>query len=128
MYELPTVEGKVVKITSAIITISKNERCQNGYAISFNLIGVLPQCRKNEVLTQSFSYHGHITLTTLFGYRKHHSIDPEEYRKLIKSAPVTSPSYYGQVDVTPELEALARAYAEEVCDCVAVKGKPNELF
>ena len=80
-YELPTVDGKKIKLTNPKIVISKNSRLDSGYFVDIKLVGVLPGCRKEETLTYSFGYDGKtLIVTTLFNYRKRCLVSKEEIK------------------------------------------------
>lgn len=122
-YELPTKDGKKIKLIAPKIVISKNDRIKSGYFVEIKLNGTLPGCRKPETLTMT-PYTNSISITTLFNYRKHVSVDPEEFRKLVNFCPVTSYAYVNEpLELTHELVEFSKKHIEEYCDCPAVKGK-----
>lgn len=121
-YELPTKDGKKIKLVNPCIVVSQNDRIDSGYFVEIKLLGTLPGCRKAETLTIT-PYTDSISITTLFNYRKHCSVAPEEMRKLINTVPVGKYAFAGAPFVlTDEIRDFARKHVEEICDCPAVKG------
>ena len=109
-YELPTTNGKTIKLNVAQIEITKNSLIKpSGYFVDIKLVGTLPGCRKSEPLT--FSFFGGpeaLSLTTLFNHRKFHNVKYSEMEKMLRTIPVVSPSYLSVVPITPEIEKYAR--------------------
>jgi hypothetical protein len=127
-YELPTKDGKKITLENPKIVISKHANIDSGYFVDLKLVGKLPGCRKVETLTVS-PYSGIISVTTLFNYRKHVAIEPEEFRKLIHFCPVTTPSYTSEpFELTHELVDFARKKTENICDCPAVTQVVEKLI
>lgn len=117
---LKTIEGKEIKFTEAYIHIEVNPYIEGGYSHTLRIKGILPACRKAETFTQTFG-GGKIIFTTLFGYRKWHSVEPALVLEFLKSLPVVA----GGITTdrwTPTEEQItnARAYVEEICHCGAV--------
>lgn len=119
--ELMTLEGKAINLKKAYIEVSK---CKGGeYYFSLQMSGTLPKCRKIETLTYSFG-HKRFLVTTLFGYRKHYSVDPNTMLNFIKTLPIVNRYFFPEdkIVITPELEKQAREHVEGICSCPAIKG------
>lgn len=107
-YELPTIDGKVIKLNKAELQISSNERIDTGYFVNLKLTGILPSCKKSQILTINHGINdGTVCITTVFNHRKWHEVKYEEMKKMIESLPVV-PYIINPVTITPELEAFAK--------------------
>lgn len=106
-YELPTKSGKTIKLNVAQIEVSANDLIKTGMFIDIKLKGILPGCRKSQVLTYNFCTHNGVNISTLWGYRKFHEVSYEEMKKMIEQLPITTPSY-APYPITPELIKAAR--------------------
>lgn len=119
MYELKTVDGKVIKINSAFIQISENNLIESGYFVEIRFDGILPRCRKTQILSQSVG-GGNIIISNLYGYAKQHQVDVEEWRTFIKSLPVKKFFMNKFTLAEEELKKFAVDQMEKWCDCEAI--------
>lgn len=107
-------------LTKTFIRIDNNE-VRGGYFTEARFFGTLPRCRKAQLLTIQLM-RGGVILRPLFGHADaREEVPVEEWRAFLKSLAVR-PYMSTSLVVTPELEAMARAKEEAVCDCPAVRG------
>lgn len=86
---------------------------------SVEVFGILPKCRKVQLLTMMPGYRG-IWVRPLFGHNGVDTINPEEWRVMLQSMPVMADRHGDPIEITPDVEAWARAHVESICDCPAV--------
>jgi hypothetical protein len=107
MYELPTTNGKTIKLVNPVIEVCSHDKIDTGYCVSLKLVGILPGCKKRASLTISHFGSTGISISTLFEHRKHHYVEKSEMAKLINSIPVI-PYIINKVEITPAIESMAR--------------------
>jgi len=110
---------KALQITKSVIEVSANSHVEGGMIASHRFYGIGSRCSKTSKLTEMVSYMS-INVKPLHGYSNFVSIHPDEWRKLINESPVVS-SPFLPVEITPAIEAWARAEALKICDCPAVR-------
>ena len=118
MLTLTTLEGKTINLKEAKIVVSENDLIASGYYMEFRLVGMLPRCRKPEVLTYMMCYNS-IAFTTLFGYRAYHHVDPKVLKAFLDELPVER-YRTDTFELTPELIAMAHEHVASICNCPAV--------
>lgn len=122
MTTIKTMSGKTIQLLKAEISVSKHSEGK----IFFNLkmVGTLVGGKKSHSLTYS-PFTGRIAVSKLFGYANYSFVSPEVWAEFIKSIPVVSNDLF-PCEVTPEIEAAARAKELSICTCGAVTGIPTE--
>lgn len=106
-------------ITRATIEVSANHLIPGGYFYETRIEGILPRGRKAQLMTITVQPHS-IRVHPLYGDAEGVTVGPEKFRIFVRSLRVVSNDLF-PVTLTPEIEALARADAEYVCDCPAVQ-------
>jgi hypothetical protein len=105
-----------LRITKSTLVISKNDRIDCGYYVDHRVYGILPGCRKEQLLSPT-TMQGYIWVKPLYSYNGVAFIHPSEWLKLIKSSPVkTSRLTEPHFSLTSELIELAYREASKIAD------------
>ena len=118
--------GKELKVASARIGVSANERCPDGIFVDVRVHAVFPGCRKEQLVSVT-PMGGYVWAKPLFGYSGTARINPEEWRAFLRDLPVESDRLF-PVTMTLDLAAKALAYAEQTCDACYEIQKHDEEF
>ncbi len=113
-------KSNALQITASKIEVSANSRSKTGYYASHRVWGILPGCRKSQILSVT-PMTGYIWVKALFSYNGSASIKPEDWAALLNASPVKSDTLKSfHYDVTPEVEAAAREEVLSITTCPAV--------
>lgn len=86
--KLKTTKLKEIQFGRAYIKVDDNRYIESGYSVSIKMIGLLPGCRKDSILTVNHGFDGNtVNIAPLFGYGKHHSVCKKEFAKFIDELP-----------------------------------------
>ena len=113
-------KSTALQITASKIEVSANSHSKTGYYASHRVWGILPGCRKSQLLTIT-AMTGYIWVKALYSYNGSAHIKPEDWAALLNASPVKSDTLQSfKYDVTPEVEAAARAEVLSITTCPAV--------
>jgi hypothetical protein len=111
-----------LQITKSKIVVSKNELIEGGYYIQHTVHGILPGCRKEQILSMT-PMTGYVWVKALFSYNGNAHIHPADWLALVKASPVVAERFFhpsNQLEITPEIKELAYREASRVTNCPAI--------